>query len=73
MSIFSPPKVQAPTPTPVRPPPERSSEEVQRAAAEQRNRLAGQGGRANTVFTGGLGVQSPDYVASGTKLLGGGS
>jgi hypothetical protein len=73
MSMFKGPKAPPP-PGDAPPPPERSNDEIQAAAAEQRKRFGGgQGGRANTVFTGGLGVSSSDVYSAGTRLLGGGS
>lgn len=72
MSMFKGPK-SPPPPGAAPPPPERSGEEIQAAAAEQRRRFGGaQGGRANTNFTGGLGVASGDVYSAGTRLLGGG-
>lgn len=72
MSMFSPKKPKPPGEAP--PPPERSNEEIQSLAAEQRRRFgSGQGGRSNTVFTGGLGVPSSDVYSAGTRLLGGGA
>ena len=69
-----PPSKKPQPPAEAPPPPERSSEEIQQLAAEQRKRFGGgQGGRANTVFTGGLGVSSSDVYSAGTRLLGGGT
>lgn len=69
MSMFKGPKAPPPPGAPP-PPPERSSAEIQELAAAQRKRYSqGAGGRANTVFTGGLGVVDD---GAGTKLLGGG-
>ena len=68
MSFMSPKKPAPPAPAP--PAPERSSAEIQEAAAEQRKRYGGAQGRSSTIVTGGLGVPQ-DQMSSAVQLLGG--
>ena len=72
MSIFKGPKKPAP-PTPALPAPERSNEEIQAAAEEQRKKYGAGVGRSDTVEqTGGLGVPQDQLKTAAVRLLGGG-
>ena len=53
------------------PVPQRTDEEIQSAADEQRRMLAMKSA-SNTWLTGGMGVKSRDVTTSAAKLLGGG-
>lgn len=69
-ALFSRPKtpeVRAPQPLP--PAPERTSEEVQDLAAQQREELLKRRGRASTWLTGGSGASTPSI--SSQRYLGG--
>lgn len=71
MSIFTPKKPAPPKAAP--PAPERSAEEIQTAAAEQRKKYGSGVDRSNTVEqTGGLGVPQDQVRTAAVRLLGGG-